>query len=87
MDEVVTLISKTRCRHTCKCTKPKRQEINERQGVYVPPSLKEFQPETPVTIPHKKEVFSDGWTRWECLNPHCGQIKFTRGEKLKEIKI
>jgi len=28
---------------------------------------------------HKKEVFSDGWTRWVCSQ--CGQVKFVLGEE------
>ncbi len=33
---------------------------------------------------HRKEVFSDGWTRWVCYK--CGQVKFTRGITFKEEK-
>ncbi len=33
---------------------------------------------------HKKEVFSDGWTKWICSK--CGQVKFTRGKTSKEDK-
>ena len=36
------------------------------------------RPPGSITI-HKKEVFSDGWTRWVCSK--CGQVKFTRGEE------
>ena len=32
-------------------------------------------------LPHKKEVFSDGWTRWVCSK--CGQVKFTIGMTFK----
>ena len=33
-------------------------------------------------VNHKKEVFSDGWTRWVCLM--CGQVKFSIGMTFKE---
>jgi len=33
---------------------------------------------------HRKEVFSDGWTKWVCYK--CGQVKFTRGMTFKEEK-
>ncbi len=31
-----------------------------------------------VIVLHKKEVFSDGWTRWVCSQ--CGQVRFTMGK-------
>ena len=34
----------------------------------------------PGIFSHTKEVFSDGWTRYVCLN--CGQVKFARGEEV-----
>ena len=35
-------------------------------------------------VRHIKEVYSDGWTRGECLSSNCGQVKFTRGGTFKE---
>ena len=37
-------------------------------------------------VSHIKEVYSDGWTKWICLTPHCGQVKFTMGMTVKEEK-
>ncbi len=37
-------------------------------------------------VRHIKEVYSDGWTKWICLAPHCGQVKFTKGMTVKEEK-
>lgn len=33
---------------------------------------------------HRKEVFSDGWTRWVCSK--CGQVKFSKGMMFEEGK-
>ena len=30
----------------------------------------------PALKRHRKEVFSDGWTRWVCSN--CGKVKFKK---------
>jgi len=36
------------------------------------------RPPGSITL-HKKEVFSDGWTRWVCSQ--CGQVKFVLGDE------
>jgi len=41
------------------------------------------RPPGAITI-HRKEVFSDGWTRWVCSE--CGQVKFTKGMTFEEEK-
>jgi len=40
--------------------------------------------EKPTFKTHKKEVFSDGWTKWTCS--FCGQVKFTIGMTFEEEK-
>ncbi|GAF90710.1 unnamed protein product [marine sediment metagenome] len=41
--------------------------------------------DSPKPILHSYRVFSDGWTRWVCLKPGCGGVKFSRGKEVKEI--
>ena len=38
---------------------------------------KSGEDDMPKLTLHRKEVLSDGWTRWVCLK--CGQVKFSRG--------
>ena len=71
--EKIILISREKVKRLCKSKSHKALRSTRRKF-----------PGTMVF--HRKEVYSDGWTKWICLNANCGQVKFSMGMTFEEGK-